>query len=85
MAEVSTSSERAMERCEALALVWFLCSAHCALCLPVVNMLFQLRIDSARCRVEAVCARPRYDQSNDLSLRIFLASRYHSGINDLSL
>jgi hypothetical protein len=35
-------------------------SAHCALCLPLVRVLFQQRTDSAQCREEAVCARPRY-------------------------
>jgi hypothetical protein len=40
-------------------LVWFLRSALCALCLPLVRVLFQLRTDYAHCRAEAVCARPR--------------------------
>ena len=40
-------------------LVWFLRYAHCVLCPPLVRVLFQLRTDSARCRAEAVCPRPR--------------------------
>jgi hypothetical protein len=30
-----------------------------ALCPPLLNVLLQLWTDSARCRAEAVCARPR--------------------------